>query len=110
MCIACKIKLTDTITALKHFANGGSPEHKAAIESLKLKLSESLNDKLNTAIVPKPTEIDVEDQVYQLIVEEELVEEENHDKFNEEIKQTKEPDQIGGDISQGEQENEIEDE
>ena len=104
MCIACKIKLTDTITALKHFANGGSPEHKAAIESLKLKLSESLNDKLNTMIVPKPTEIN--QALYQLIVEEELVEEENYGKFNEEIK---EPDQIGGDISQGEQENEIED-
>jgi PBP1b-binding outer membrane lipoprotein LpoB len=32
MCIACKIKLPDNISAFKHFANGGTPEHKAAIE------------------------------------------------------------------------------
>ena len=85
MCVACKIKMPDNISAFKHFANGGSLEHKAAIDSLKSKLTQSLqqaqeklvSQQTPTVVVPAIAIDDDEDQVYQLIVEEELLEDDH---------------------------------
>jgi len=52
MCMACKIKLPDHISALKHFANGGSAEHVKALEILRQKLDstiQSVKDKISTS-------------------------------------------------------------
>jgi hypothetical protein len=50
--MACKIKLPDHISALKHFANGGSAEHVKALEGLKQRLDstiQSVKDKISTS-------------------------------------------------------------
>ena len=39
LCMACKVKLPDTIAALKHFNNGGNEQHRQAVEALREKLS-----------------------------------------------------------------------
>ena len=39
LCMACKIKLPDTIAAVKHFNNGGNEQHRQTVEALREKLS-----------------------------------------------------------------------
>ena len=82
LCLACKVKCPDHISALKHF---GSQEHRAQLDSLKSKVGQLVaeSSSVRNPTVELPADETVpEPQLIQLVVEEELVEDEDGEEFD----------------------------